>query len=105
MKTINANGMIITPASTLLALAQSQLYWAMHSAQRLSLEHLTLYSMVEVIREIVGDKEKFYVYPTPNTLCGIPYVIDDTLDKSWIELRLSGYVLVRIENLAIPVGM
>lgn len=104
MKFVNAAGAGIVPHLILLALTKSGIHWNMHPAQRLSLENLALYHTVTINREVSEQVEKISVSPIPNTLCGIPYVLDDTLDRGWIELRQGGEILARIENLAYPAG-
>lgn len=102
MKPINAAGSALTPYLTLIALTQSGMQWVMHPAQHVSLERLELLNQVEVTRTVTGGGEKFSVQATPNTLCGIPYLIDDSLDPGRIELRQGGRTIARIDNLAIP---
>lgn len=106
MKIISTYGAVITPASFLRALSASNLHWAMSRAQRLSVEYLALWNTIQIRREVSADNkiEQFSASLQPNTLGGIPYTIDDSLDPTWIELRQDDKVLVRIENLAVPAG-
>lgn len=114
MKIVSAYSSAITPAMLSVAVAQSGVRWAVSRAQWVSLQYMAYMQVaitwkdavtVEVKEEERKALLEAFERARPDTMLGLPLVVDDTLPPSFLELRRDDEVLCRIESLAIPCGM
>lgn len=114
MKIVSAYCSAITPAMLSMAVAQSGVRWVVSRAQWVSLQYMAYMQVaitwkdavtVEVKEEERKALLEAFGRARPDTMLGLPLIVDDTLPPSRIELRRDDEVLCCIESLAIPCGM
>jgi len=100
--TTNASGCRIAPQHFFAAMLYAGLEWDVPRAQYLSLQLLEFENSSFVETSAVEGKTDIKIKTYPQTLCGIPIKLDDSVNEGTIELRHNGQVIHKIEGLAIP---
>lgn len=100
--TTNAYAYSICPAHFFAAMLYAGLEWGVPPAQYLALQMLEYYNNKTAEVSIVEGKTDVKINTCPQTLCGIPLRLDESVPETTIELRLNGDVVHRIENLSFP---